>query len=312
MRDFDPQNFQEYNGLYTDYKTEVIAYNIWKNNSEIDGVFLKRLGSNNRSFQKDLKQIKVELVDVKEKIISVESYREGLYDYLPEGIFHPPSFANSRQHIVDVVEQIRHEKRVEQRLRSFFQPFELEVYFSHLKALELVDSFDGMEQRNHFLLMLEELWPLLQLLDDKNAKVFACLLPHFHAARGKRIWIEKCLHALLNIPVQLHFIPSKIQAFEEVLPAIVLGEMQLGLTTVLAGDFFDGAQHWAFEYGPIAYEDLHTYLEGSPLRALLDVIYDYCLPVTVSVTETFKTLKNEQSFDMSRTNSCLLGYSTFL
>ncbi|WHT40765.1 hypothetical protein QNH98_09670 [Myroides sp. mNGS23_01] len=110
MKELNKVKLQEYNRLDTDYKAEVIAYYIWKKHCEIDGVLLKRLGSNNRSFHKDLKQVKEEFTDANKRIISVESYREGLYDYLPEGLFHPPSLKHSQHNIVEVVEQIRQEK----------------------------------------------------------------------------------------------------------------------------------------------------------------------------------------------------------
>lgn len=312
MKNLNGVKFQAYNVLDTDYKAEVIAYYIWKKQVEIDGVLLKRLGSNNRSFHKDLKQIKEEFTDANEKVISVESYREGLYDYLPEGIFHPPSLRHSQHNIVEVVEQIRHEKRVEQKQRAFFQPFELEVYFCQLKAFELTDSFDGMNLRNHFVVMLEELWPLLKLLDDRNATVFAYLLPHFHAARGKRIWIEQCLTALLQVPVQISFTSSHIEVFDALSTRITLGDIQLGLTTVLADAYCDGGLNWKIEFGPIPYEELHLYLEGSPLRGLLQTIYDYCLPSAAVVIETFVTLPNEHAFIISTNNNSLLGYSTYL
>ncbi|EHQ42590.1 hypothetical protein [Myroides odoratus] len=312
MKDWSEVKFQAYNGLDTDYKAEVIAYYIWKRHPEIDGVLLKRLGGNNRSFHKDLKQIKEEFTDVKEKIISVESYREGLYDYLPEGIFHPPSLKHSQHNIVDVVEQIRQEKRVEQKQRTFFQPFELEVYFCQLKAFEVMDSLDGLNLRNHFVAILEELWPLLNLLDDRNAQVFAYLLPHFHAARGKRIWIEQCLIALLQVPIQISFTSSQIEVFDAMSATITLGDLQLGLTTVLADAYCDGGLNWKIEFGPIPYEELHLYLEGSPLRRLLQAIYDYCLPNTATAIETFVTLPTEHAFEISTNNNSLLGYSTYL
>lgn len=312
MKHFNPLDFQTYNEQDTDYKAEVIAYAIWKKYSELDGVLLKRLGSNNRNFHKDVKQIKVAFLSEKENSISVETYREGLYDYLPEGLFHPPSFKNSRQTIVEVVEQIRQEKKVEQKLRDFFQPFELEVYFSHLKVLALVDCFDGMKQRDQLIQIFEELWPILKLLEDQDARLFIGLLPHLHANRGKKTWVEKCLVALLRIPVCIHFTSSKIAPFDKFHQEVVLGKIQIGLTTVLTEAYWDGANDWTIEFGPLAYEELHLYLEGSPLRTLLQSFYDYCLPVSVAVVETFITLKQEQAFSLDKTNYCRLGYSTYL
>lgn len=312
MDDFNQIHEAGYNDLNTDYKAEIIAYNIWKNYKGINGVFLKRLGSHPRSFHKDVKRIRPEYIDVKEKIVSVESYREGIYDYLPEGIFHPPSLKKARQNITEVVEQIRYEKRVEQKGRMFFQPFELEVYFSHLKALDLADSFDGIDKRDQFLNMLEELWPLLKLLDDKNARIFACLLPYFHASRGKKHWLEKCLSAFLKIPVNISFTPNKIIEFDHLSTAFVVGEMRLGLTCVLAENHFDGEKNWKFTLGPIAYEELHLYAKGSPLMTLLNTIYEYCLPITTIAIEELVTLKNEHSFRVGNKNNSVLGYSTYL
>lgn len=312
MNDFNQLYLQDFNSLYTDYKTEVIAYHIWKNYRDIDGVFLKRLGGNNRSFSKDLKRIKTEYIDVKDRIISVESSREGIYDYLPEGIFHAPSYRSSRENISDVVEQIRYEKRVEQKARAFFQPFELEVYFCHLKALDLAFSFDKYDKDDALFKMIEELWPLLKLLDEKNAKIFACLLPHLHAARGKKDWIEKCLSACLEVPVSIGFVPNKITVSEHFSSTLVLDAMCLGINSVLTGEHFDGEKNWHVEIGPISYDHLHMYLDGSPLRKLLQTIYDYCLPVTVAVIETFITHRKEESFLLQNKNNSLLGYSTYL
>lgn len=312
MKELNQLYHQGYNSLDTDYKTEVIAFNIWKYHPDIDGVFLKRLGSNNRSFHKDLKCIKAEYMEVKEKIIRIESYREGIYDYLPEGIFHPPSLKSARKNIADVVDQIRQERMVEQKARSFFQPFEMEVYFSHLKGLDLAASFDGLDQHNQYLILLGELWPLLRLLDTKNARIFAFLLPYFHAARGKKGWIEKCLSACFKIPVTIYFVPNRITEFEESSSSLVLGTMHLGLTSVLVDDHFDGEKSWLFHFGPIAYADLHLYLKGTPLRILLQSLYEYCLPVTATVIERFITQKDQESFRLDNNNNSLLGYSTYL
>lgn len=312
MKTLNQENLWDYHSLHTDYKTEVIAFNIWKYHPAIDDVFLRRLGSNNRSFNKDLKGIKRECSDEIEEVISVESYREGIYDYLPEGIFHPPSFKYAQKNIADVVDQIRQEKIVEQKARTFFRPFELETFFCHLKTLELAASFDGLDKQNYFFDLLEELWPFFKLLTSENKKIFAYLLPVFHRARGKKVWIEKCLNTCFKIPVDICFTPNKITALDERSPSLILGDMYMGVNFILIGDHFDGEMNWKFELGPIPYDDLHLYREGAPFRVLLQGIYECCLPIAVSAEVVVVTRRNEHSFTIENNNNSLLGYSTYL
>ena len=52
---------------------------------------------------------------------------------------------------------------------------------------------------------------------------------------------------------------------------------------------------------------------GAPLRQLLRVLYDYCLPVQASVEEFFITERKQDSFTLAlEGNLNRLGYSTFL
>jgi hypothetical protein len=300
------------NQIETDFKAEAIAYNLWKYHKEIDMIFLKRLGGNNRTFLKDIKEIKKEFIDYDETILSIETFREGLYDYIPEGITHPLSLRKSSLGVEGIIEEIRKQKRNESNGRKFFLPFEQEFFYSQINCLSLEDSIDRVSSTDTFIDILSDLWPLLKDLDHDNALVFSHLLPFFYLARGKSDWIEKTLSSLLNVNVNISYIPNQIEEVDKASINLYLSNMTLGVSSVLTGKHFDGERNWSITYGPIEYGDLDQYMESTKLRQLLQKLYSFSIPYTINVKEIFITNRSSYSFQLNKENSCLLGYSTYL
>ncbi|HEU4497232.1 MAG TPA: type VI secretion system baseplate subunit TssG [Flavobacterium sp.] len=304
---------QKHNTLDSDYKAEVVALNLMKYHADVDQVFLKRLGSNNRSFNKDVESISSQVRELGELIISIASFREGMYDYLPEGLFHRPSLGNYKSRVEDVIAQIQRQKEIEASARNFFQPFELECFFLELNALAKENEFEITDRSELFLNAMKELWPLLDALDKDTAKVFIYLLPFFHAVKGSKEWFEKCLMAFLQVPVKITFVPNKVSDIKAASDAVSLSSFRLGVSMVLAGEHMDGERNWAVHYGPIPYGGIARYVPHSDLRKLLKILYGYCLPATVEVEEHFLADKDSHSFLLDRHQDAnRLGYSTFL
>jgi len=302
-----------YNNLQTDYKAEIVALNLLKYNKEVDRVFIKRIGSNDRSFCKDIKNVKEEYDELDEKVAVIETHREGLYDYLPEGLFYPPSLGDIGSDIDDIRNRIQQQREVESNARKLFQPFEMEVYYTELNALLVENQYDIIGESDMLMQTISELWPLINLLDAHTAKIFVYLLPFFHSARGNKRWFEKCMSAFLQVPVTVTFVPNQITDIKDISNSLVLSQMRLGISSMLSGSHVDGERNWAVHYGPIPYERLKDYIPSSNLRKLLQTLYDYCLPATVKVEEEFITEKQPSSFFLTDDgNNNLLGYSTFL
>lgn len=303
----------KHNSLHTDYKAEVIALNLIKYYEEVDQVFLKRLGSNNRSFNKDLEDMSCQVHDFGEVIVSLFSFREGLYDYLPEGLFHAPSLGNHKTGIDEIIGQIQKQKKIEIDARNFFQPFELEPYFLELHALAKENEFEITDPSELLLELFKELWPLLEALDKDTSKIFVYLLPFFSAVKGNKEWFGKCLKAFLQIPVQISFTANRVNDVSTAGDMISLSNFHLGISTVLNGEHLDGERNWAIHFGPISYENIAHYVPCSNLRKLLELLYNYCLPATMKVEEHFVLEKNPNSFLLDKSqDTSRLGYSTFL
>ncbi len=303
-----------YNKLQTDFKAEAVAVNLLKYHRAVSNIFIERVGVNDRAYLKDIKSITSSYLGFDEEVFTIESYREGIYDYLPEGLFHPPSLGASRKNVDTVVREIRRQKRVEEDARKFFRPFELEVFFTEISSLLKESEFDITSNTDALLETVSELWPLITMLDKQNAYIFMHILPFFHQIRGSKKWFERCMTAFLQVPVVVTFSPNIIDEIEKNDDSMLLGNSRLGVTYIPSGKHMDGQRNWVVNIGPIPYEDMEKYIPGSPFRKVLQALYDYFLPVTVDVEENFVTEKVKYSFSLEddERNASRLGYSTFL
>ncbi|ASW73457.1 hypothetical protein IQ37_15435 [Chryseobacterium piperi] len=303
-----------YNKLQTDFKAESVAVNLLKYHRAVSNIFIERIGINDRAYLKDIKSISSNYLGFDEEVFTIETYREGIYDYLPEGLFHPPSLSTSRKNVESVVKEIRKQKRVEEDARKFFRPFELEIFFTEISALLKEYDFDISSDTDTLLDTVSELWPVVELLEKEDAYVFMHILPFFHQIRGDKRWFERCLTAFLRVPVEITFTPNIIDDIEENDDSMLLGNSRLGVTYIPSGRHMDGQRNWVVNIGPIPYENMKMYIPGNPFRKVLQALYDYFLPVTVDIIENFITEKKEYSFKLEddERNANRLGYSTFL
>ncbi|MCU7616649.1 type VI secretion system baseplate subunit TssG [Chryseobacterium sp. PBS4-4] len=303
-----------YNKLQTDFKAEAVAVNLLKYHRAVSNIFIDRIGINDRAYLKDIKSISSQYLGFDEEVLNIKTYREGIYDYLPEGIFHPPSLNTSRKNVESVVNEIRKQKRVEDDARKFFRPFELEIFFTEIGALLKEFDFDLASETDSLLKVFSELWPVVKMLDKKNAYIFIHILPFFHHIRGDKKWFERCMTSFLQVPVEITFTPNIIDRIEEDDDSILLGNSRLGVTYIPSGKHMDGERNWIVNIGPIPYHEMKRYIPGNPFREVLQALYDYCLPVSVEIEENFITEKKEYSFMLEddERNSNRLGFSTFL
>lgn len=314
LKDIDRIDGYSYNGLNTDYRAEAVALNLMSFYEEINQLFLERLGGSKRSFHKDIESLYVELFDLGENVPTLKVHREGIYDYLPEGLFHPPTLGLFYGGVDNIVAEIRHQQIIEKDARNLFKPFEIEAFYFQLSVLMQESGYDISYNSNLLIDVLDEIFPLLDKIEKKAARIFVFLLPFFHSVRGNKKWFEKCLSAFLQIPVYVAFLPNKVEATEMDSNSLTLSNVLLGQSFVLSGSHCDGERNWGVFYGSIPYRELNLYMPDSNLRILLRVLYDFCLPVTVKVKEFFITERQNKSFTITDTDENVnrLGYSTFL
>ncbi len=303
---------KQYNILSTDFRVETVAANLLKYYDANASLFIRRVGTNDRPYLKDIKRIYNGHHLLDEEAVIMETYRESLYDYLPEGLFHSPSLGHAGHQVDSVVREMRRQKQVEEHARRFFQPFELEFFYTEIMALLRETEFDIRDKSDVLIDTLAELWPLLTKVDRGTAKIFFYILPFLHEVRGNRRWIERFLTAFLQVPVRIDFVPNTITASDDTAGLARLGNTRLGLTLIPNGAHQDGVRNWQVNIVPIPFPKIPNYVKGLLFRELLLEIYEYVMPVSVKIETRFITENSPESFVLPPRAGARLGFSTFI
>jgi hypothetical protein len=123
------------NGLLYDIKAEVIIADLIENKvNPADIVFIPD-GSFKRNYTHDILFAEVRKLNNSQQVVNIHTSRDGLYDSLPEGLFHEQTHERITSG-KDMAEDSKKLKLEEKEARNFFLPFENEIFFQRV-ILEL-------------------------------------------------------------------------------------------------------------------------------------------------------------------------------
>ena len=237
--------------------------------------------------------------------LNIPVYRDGLYDYLPEGLFHQPTVDDSRQFAKEIDEQDRREKAA----RRFFRPIEQEFYLQGL-LLELEErkyliTEENLSRDDHGQI-LRDIWGLpadrlvrvpringvgwttgwLPLLDVRQLNNLLHLLPIAHRLVNNRPLVEQVFTLMLGVPVKLTTLPPLLLLIEpedgERAGPTELGQIEMGNFS-LEGVYQDTMPAVEIRLGPLNDAELTDFLPEGRSRAVLDLLISYFLPAETEI-----------------------------
>src|SRR4051794_16067541 len=115
-----------------DIKAEVIAAEMVEHGIPAELVLLLYLGGSTRPFRNDIGNIEEEQLEYdRQEYVIIKAFREGLYDMLPQGLFHQVAAHKNTQTEREIINAIRKRREEERNARTFFLPFEAGI--NHLR-----------------------------------------------------------------------------------------------------------------------------------------------------------------------------------
>lgn len=292
-----------------DYTAEVIVSSIIKKGVSPEQIILKSKGTSKRSHKKDVSTIyTISNEETNSNLFFLESPREGIYDTLPESIFHSFSGSTSVRNKEEIKEEIKKHREEEKQARLFFLPFEQEFFTIKRTLFEFEDAFDWLSNAPGLIEMYKSYYPVLSDLSIEKGYLFLRLTPLIHELRDDFPKIESCLTMLLDtdVHISLSFQQNVIHAYT---PA-ELGFARLGINTIIGDVVEDGEPDLCIVLTPTIHPSLQDYSFFNHTTQLTKQLCDYFIGAQYNISILYAHTENDAALSLNDT--AVLGYNVCL
>ena len=306
-----------------DLRLEVIMAELLAYGYAFDDFMVQPVGLFARRYRRDLGAVSEEPFERHHYPVVrtvLEVHREGLYDALPQQVFHQPG-GNTTEHppgLRAMIEDSRTQRRKEKATRRFFLPFEQE-FFHYRVSIE-------QEERRYFTSLsarwyneaLARFWGLADAgLPPTVLTNLLYLLPLAAGIVGDLPRTRRCFESVLGQPVQLrvvapqrHALPAPAAA-APLAAAGTLGGLTLGHDLLLGGDYQETLPALEISLQSLSVADLEKYLTNAWPAKALALLCEYFVAFETDVALRYEMAAAEPEFRLGEGEDApVLGYTT--
>ena len=304
------------NSFETDFKAEVIAAEMAENNISADRIMILMLGGLQRSFRRDVDSIAEETSDYDHKeYFLVKTHKEGMYDMLPEGLFHHAESNKSAKTEREIIASIKQRRVEERNARKFFLPFEAAINYLRMQMALYENRLDKKSHYDDTLKIFSDHWSIFEYLNTRQSNIFLHLLPIIHEIRDEHNIIEAIMQMMFLVPVQINLVSRLLQ--RPATPIVSqLGEDILGVNFTTGNALYHtGEDEILIKFGPLKNAELQLFMPGTTNSKILEFLCDYFLPVHIDIITEFEldyTDKTTRLAYGTEDYNSTLGASTYL
>ena len=291
---------------YQYLKPEVFCAEINQNGLQFEKMIIKHDGGFKKSYRNETGKVCFVYNDKsQQEEMEISINRNGIYDRLPEGIFHQTKGNSKLQGVKEMVDEYRRFKEEEKHVRKFFQPLEQEIFrYSMLVEQEeqqlSLSMLDGTLKNELF-----RFWGIADGLPVLPVKVLLSIIPWVTHIKGNRLLTAKSLALMIGKPVTSAEWVQKTYKIPG--GGMALGVGELGFTTVTGSTFQEPSVQWTFTIAKLSKKELALYPPGKPFGKFLKQFEEIFIPLTIDIIFEFKPLTNDSDIEEET-----LGYSLVL
>lgn len=321
MINLDILSINDVNKITTDFRVETVAAEMIESGVPADRILIVPLGAIHRPYRKDIEDIENETSKYDHKdYILIKTFKEGLYDQLPEGIFHTAiSYASSKTE-QQIVEAIKLHRLEEKAARKFFLPFDTALNGVRVASALYENQLDKKFHFDQLVSIFSSHWEIFNHLNIFQANVFLQFLPVIHRIRDDWNTIALLFELIFLTPAKLE-IRNQVKRIKtqesNTANASGLGQNRVGVDFT-TGDYVVGGEfvEMVITLGPLSAAEVNTFTGVQKQEKVLLMLCDYLLPADLDIVIEYELAKTEQLFTLSRQgnadNNCEMGVSTYL
>jgi len=302
------------NHLRHDIKAEAIVAEIIENGLNPLEIVIIPDGSFRRKYSRDITYAEVIKSENGQKVLGIHVSRDGLYDSLPEAVFHDQSTEPlTSGH--EMAKLSKRQKMEEKEARLFFLPFENEISHHRIQIEMEERKILRRFSENLFDDLYPQFWNLDRSLPKKLVSRFVLLLHLTHKILGNLDKIAKCLSIILEEEVKINVIRRTNSildlATHNNTETPGLGSTALGENFICGKYTSDSDPIMEFVIGPLKTSTIEDYLENGSYAKFLDCFYSFFVPAEMDAVTTVKVSEAQQLFTLNDEKSnVILGFNS--
>lgn len=286
------------NHLPVDLRAEVVLADMLDDGVSLEELIINPVGLFKRPFGRDVSR--VEWVEAQHKLqrwLRIDLNRSGLYDLLPEGVFHQPTSNDASASKESTLREMAIQQEREQKARRFFLPLEQEFFRQRLRIEQQQRTFLFGDAHQLSDDLLAWFWELPHFLTPIQGMRLVSLLPVMFQVAGDLPLMEACFRHVIDERVSLRREAPTPEWLWVDTPA--LGQWQLGADSVFDGWLNDGESALCITVSIDQPDQLPAYLPGGTGQRLVDWLAGYLVPLDTNLRLELDTSALEDTFALT-------------
>ena len=207
--------------------------------------------------------------------------RDGIYDRLPEGLFHQSKGNSKTSTTAQMTDEHRRFKEEEKLARKFFQPIEQELFrYSTMVEQEELNLAFGIlngDLKNE----LSDFWDIPAGLPDGPVKKLVQIMPWAKMIKGQIAQTAKALELILDKYVSY----EQLETYNHLVPEHLKGGslFELGIDTVVGNCFWEPSLTWKFYIENLTKKEIAAYRPNGPYGKLLKHFEEILIPLQIDI-----------------------------
>lgn len=279
-----PEEISRYiNQLSFDLKAEMLVAVLLEQKSEFPEISAVFEGQHKRAWSKDVDSATVGDQGIEDGVLFLHLNRDGIYDLLPEGVFHgiQPDDTRSGEEMARESMKLRAE---EKEARLFFQPFENEIFRSGVQLSMMENHIFRNVYKELLTGIIPQFWKIREDLCEEHVTRLKKLLPFAYRVCGDMNLTVQCLEYLLNEKVRMKVIDY---TGYETASSGITGKNILGNDLVLGSNASGSVGSFKFLIGPVTSHENIKLIENGSMDRFLECFYGYFIPFELDVDSEY-------------------------
>jgi hypothetical protein len=296
--------------LKHDIRAEVIINDLLESKDIVEGQFvIQKEGQFSRAYRFDVLNSEVTDYDYDStQLLKLNLSRGGIYDMLPEGMVHQSKNDAPQKGVDTMIREYNTRKKQQKAARSFFQPFENEIFRYGIDTETFESGFLFGLNSSRVPDMFYDFWNISRDFPPLLVSKFIRLLPFAYKIVGNISLTTHILSVLLEEPVEVS--DRDYQEYADESQGISLGETRLGLDSITGTRYDDHSTHLDIKIGPLQKASFTDFIHEGNKKKFVDMFYDHFFPIEVEINTIILLPDDKQKFEFKNTTDAVLGYNT--